>query len=224
MIPFLPRRRPRSDDDAHAHARSLISDRLDAPLDADRSAWLEAHLADCDVCTAVVAEYESQRSLLRALPAPEPPRDLWARTRAGIEQQREPRLESVATIGRPARSAVRRPRRRRRRRCVAAGLARSGAGSVAVLHRRPGRRTRARHPEPRRSRSGPATSAGSRSATTGRTPSPMPPSMRSARPRPDRIARPSSRPTARCRCRRCRGPSSRRRSRTSSSSSTPRPA
>ena len=52
------------------------------------SAWLDDHLAGCPACLATAEAYEADRLALRSLGAtmPEPPRDLWARTSAGIEQ------------------------------------------------------------------------------------------------------------------------------------------
>ncbi len=92
MIPFLPgaRREPR---DEHLRARGLASDALEGPLAHDDLAWLERHQMACDACRAAAADYANQRALLRAQAAPEPPRDLWARTRAAIE----------ADSGRPSR-------------------------------------------------------------------------------------------------------------------------
>ncbi len=101
MIPFLPRRRARPDDDAHARARSLLSDRLEAPLSDVDTAWLDAHLATCADCTTAAADYESQRTMLRMMPAPEPPRDLWARTRAALEAG-----EAGSAAGRPERRRI----------------------------------------------------------------------------------------------------------------------
>ena len=91
MIPFLPGRHLRSVEDAHGRARALLSDRLDAPLASDDAAWLDAHLEGCDECRAVELGYEDQRAMLRGLRMPEPPRDLWARTRAAIELEAGPR-------------------------------------------------------------------------------------------------------------------------------------
>jgi len=82
-------RRPRSWNSPHDRARVRTSERLDAPLDADEAAWLDAHLADCGGCRAVAAAYEAQRLELRTLrdQGPVPPRDLWARTAAAIERE-----------------------------------------------------------------------------------------------------------------------------------------
>jgi hypothetical protein len=92
MIPFLPgaKREPRDD---HLRARSLASDALDELLTHDDLAWLERHQMACDECRAAAADYASQRALFQAQAYPEPPRDLWAKTRAAIE----------ADSGRPSR-------------------------------------------------------------------------------------------------------------------------
>src|SRR5262245_65402 len=73
----------------HARARARAAERLDAPLDADEAAWLDAHLASCSACAAIAADYAAQRLELRALRErpPVPPRDLWARTAAAIERE-----------------------------------------------------------------------------------------------------------------------------------------
>ncbi len=84
MTPFLPgsRREPRDD---HHRARGLASDALLGPLSHDDLAWLERHHLACEACRVSAAAYERQRALLRAQPRPEPPRDLWARTRTAID-------------------------------------------------------------------------------------------------------------------------------------------
>lgn len=73
--------------DLHERARARIAERLDDPLELEESTWLDEHLAGCAACTAVAAEYDADRLALRALrdQPPEPPRDLWARTSAAIE-------------------------------------------------------------------------------------------------------------------------------------------
>ena len=73
----------------HERARSRAAERLDATLHPDEAAWLDAHLAECHACRAAAAAYELDRAALRSLrdiPV-EPPRDLWARTAAGIERE-----------------------------------------------------------------------------------------------------------------------------------------
>ena len=83
------RRRPDHFGSAHERARLRASERLDGPLGLAESTWLDDHLAACAPCAAVAASYEADRLALRGLRAesPEPPRDLWARTAAAIEQE-----------------------------------------------------------------------------------------------------------------------------------------
>jgi hypothetical protein len=73
----------------HARARDLAAERLDETLAAPDAAFLDAHLASCAECRDVAAEYQAQRVSLRSLRAiaPEPPRDLWARTAAALESE-----------------------------------------------------------------------------------------------------------------------------------------
>ncbi len=56
-------------------------------LAPSESAWLDEHLAGCTSCSAIASSYDDDRLALRALreSAPEPPRDMWARTAAAIE-------------------------------------------------------------------------------------------------------------------------------------------
>jgi hypothetical protein len=96
--------RPRHDtwDSAHDRARYRAAERLDGSIDPAEDAWLEAHLAECADCRAIADDYEAQQLSLRSFRAdlPQPPRDLWARTSAAIEQ--EGRRSSVRR-GSPAR-------------------------------------------------------------------------------------------------------------------------
>src|SRR4051812_47374786 len=91
----------------HERARSGAAERLDAPIDREESAWVDAHLESCPDCRSVAADYEAQSLELRVLRdrAPEPPRDLWARTAAAIERE-----SSRAGVGRD--TPARRPARR----------------------------------------------------------------------------------------------------------------
>jgi hypothetical protein len=77
---------------------------MDGPLDAEEATWLDEHLAGCPDCTAIAAAYESDRQALRAThdPMPVPPRDLWARTAAAIEQESAKRGHAAAPARRPA--------------------------------------------------------------------------------------------------------------------------
>ncbi|MGZ8502425.1 MAG: zf-HC2 domain-containing protein [Candidatus Limnocylindrales bacterium] len=75
----------------HERARLLASDQLDAALSPTDAAWLDGHLADCDACRAIARAFAEDRALLRTLPMPEPPRDLWARTSVALERERSSR-------------------------------------------------------------------------------------------------------------------------------------
>ena len=82
------RRRPDHWRDAHERAQVRAAERLDGPLGLTETAWLDEHLAGCPSCAAIAAAYAADREALQSLrqDAPEPPRDLWARTAAAIEQ------------------------------------------------------------------------------------------------------------------------------------------
>jgi hypothetical protein len=82
------RRRPDQWADAHERARTRAAERIDGPLGLAESTWLDEHLAGCQACAATAAAFEADRQALRTLrdEQPEPPRDLWARTAAAIEQ------------------------------------------------------------------------------------------------------------------------------------------
>ena len=97
------RRRPDHWASAHERARARAAERVDGPLGLSEATWLDAHLAECAECAAIAASYETDRQALRAMRGamPEPPRDLWARTAAAIEQ------ESVARGRTPRRTPSR---------------------------------------------------------------------------------------------------------------------
>jgi hypothetical protein len=84
-------RRHNDPQSPHERARLLASDQLDAELFPADAAWLRRHLADCDACRAIARAYAEDRALLRTLPLPEPPRDLWARTSVALERERATR-------------------------------------------------------------------------------------------------------------------------------------
>ena len=90
----------------HDRARTRLSERLDGPLDAEESRWLDDHLASCDDCAVTAVEYAAQRLELRALRdrTPAPPRDLWARTATAIE--REAGHRTLQPRGGPRRSSL----------------------------------------------------------------------------------------------------------------------
>ena len=81
------RRRPDHWTSPHDRARARASERMDGPLGLAEATWLEEHLADCAECSAIATAYLADREALRDLRSStiEPPRDLWARTAAGIE-------------------------------------------------------------------------------------------------------------------------------------------
>jgi hypothetical protein len=83
------RRRPDHWPTPHARARARAAERLDGPLGLAEASWLDEHLAGCPECAAIAAQYDMDRAALRGLreAAPEPPRDLWARTAAAIERE-----------------------------------------------------------------------------------------------------------------------------------------
>ena len=72
-----------------------------APLEPAEAAWLDEHLAGCADCRAVADAYTADQDALRGLraTAPEPPRDLWARTAAGIEQEAARRGRPLTASG-----------------------------------------------------------------------------------------------------------------------------
>jgi hypothetical protein len=70
------------------HPDELISASLTGDLtDAERAA-LDAHLAHCERCRATLAAFKSERRILSGLSVADPPRDLSARVRGGIEAGR----------------------------------------------------------------------------------------------------------------------------------------
>jgi hypothetical protein len=107
--PFLrfgrARRRPDQWSSPHERARYRVAERLDEPLGPTETAWLEAHLAECPACQAVADAYVEDRLALRQLrdEPPEPPRDLWARTAAGIERESQARQHARHPAGAPTR-------------------------------------------------------------------------------------------------------------------------
>jgi hypothetical protein len=67
------------------HVDELISASLTGDLTDAERAEMDAHLARCERCRATLAAFKSERRILAALPPADPPRDLSARVRAGIE-------------------------------------------------------------------------------------------------------------------------------------------
>ncbi len=75
----------RAAEKAHASARMLSSTAIDDELAPSSAVWLAAHLRGCEECRLAAEEYRAIRAELRGLATPEPPRDLWARTAAGLD-------------------------------------------------------------------------------------------------------------------------------------------
>jgi anti-sigma factor RsiW len=73
--------------DSHGRFREFIAARLDGPLARADLRALTAHLRSCPACRQVDRDYREQRHLLRSLPAPMPPRDLWARTSTALDRE-----------------------------------------------------------------------------------------------------------------------------------------
>jgi WD40-like Beta Propeller Repeat len=113
----------------HERARTLAAQRLDEALDPADATWLTDHLAACESCRAIAAEYDADRVALRGLRdvAPRPPRDLWARTSAAIER------EAVASGRTPRRATGAAATVPGRRRLPALGMLAGIAVIVAVL-------------------------------------------------------------------------------------------
>jgi len=108
----LPFRRRHNDAEAsHERARSIIATGFLEPTDPADDTWLEAHLEGCAECLADLRGFAEDRELLRDLrsTAPEPPRDLWARTAASIERDggRHGRTSQAGRQGRPGRGGPR---------------------------------------------------------------------------------------------------------------------
>ena len=96
--------------DPHARYRELLAARVDRPLTRGENRLLVGHLRSCAACQQVDREYRDQRSLLRSLSTPVPPRDMWARTSTALDREmsrweyRFPRLgrRRLARAGRSA--------------------------------------------------------------------------------------------------------------------------
>jgi hypothetical protein len=80
-----PRSSSAAGDQIHDRARSLAAEAVDGPLRPVDASWLRDHLAGCADCSGVADEYQALHQELRSLQAPEPPRDLWARTSAALD-------------------------------------------------------------------------------------------------------------------------------------------
>ena len=91
---------------AHERARVLAAESIDAELASRDAEWLAGHLGSCPDCSAVAEEYRALHVELHGLSAPETPRDLWARTSAGLDlidaaaARRSPRSFGTVRAGR----------------------------------------------------------------------------------------------------------------------------
>jgi hypothetical protein len=108
-LPF--RRRHHDSEGSHDRARSLVSRVMVEPIDDDEQAWLDRHLGSCTECRRDRDGFLADRELLQSLRdrAPEPPRDLWAKTSAALdlESRARGRRDPVAGRGAGGRSSRR---------------------------------------------------------------------------------------------------------------------
>jgi hypothetical protein len=72
--------------DTHARYRELLAARLDRPLTRPENRLLIGHLKGCPDCQQAERDYLAQGSLLRSMPKPIPPRDMWARTSTALDR------------------------------------------------------------------------------------------------------------------------------------------
>jgi len=70
------------------HVDELISASLTGDLTDVERVELDAHLVRCETCRATLAAFSAERRILSGLPVAEPPSDLSARVRTGIESGR----------------------------------------------------------------------------------------------------------------------------------------
>jgi hypothetical protein len=70
------------------HVDELISASLSGDLTDAERAELDAHLVRCETCRATLAAFTAERRILSGMPVADPPPDLPARIRAGIESGR----------------------------------------------------------------------------------------------------------------------------------------
>jgi Putative zinc-finger len=88
------------------HADELISASLTGDLTEVERAALEQHLAGCARCTETLAAFRQERQLISGMRHQQPPADLGARVRAGIEagdlpwwQRRSTLVAAVSSLG-----------------------------------------------------------------------------------------------------------------------------
>ena len=73
--------------DPHARHRELLAARLDRQLTRAENRLLLNHLKVCPECKQAERDYRDQGALLRSLPTPAPPRDMWARTSTALDRE-----------------------------------------------------------------------------------------------------------------------------------------
>ncbi len=73
--------------DPHARYRELLAARLDRQLTRAENRLLVGHLKACLDCQQAERDYRAQGSLLRSMPTPIPPRDMWARTSTALDRE-----------------------------------------------------------------------------------------------------------------------------------------
>ena len=73
--------------DPHARYRELLAARLDRQLSRAENRILLNHLRTCQGCQQAERDYRDQGALLRSLPTPAPPRDMWARTSTALDRE-----------------------------------------------------------------------------------------------------------------------------------------
>jgi hypothetical protein len=78
----------------------LLAARLDRPLTRAENRILVAHLKTCAACRQVERDYRDQSALLRSLPTPQPPRDMWARTSTALDREMSRRGFGYPRVGR----------------------------------------------------------------------------------------------------------------------------
>lgn len=71
--------------------RHGTTEELLALRDGEGSAWVKAHVAACEGCSAELFRLEQVRAQLRALPAFAPPRDRWAPIAERVRRERRAR-------------------------------------------------------------------------------------------------------------------------------------
>ena len=74
-----------------SHVDELISASLTGDLTDAERVELDAHLVRCETCRSTLTAFTAERRILSGLPVADPPRDLSARVRTGIESRRSGR-------------------------------------------------------------------------------------------------------------------------------------